>query len=189
MLRTLLVVSLVLFIGLGYEVVAQDAGAKAQQLAAALDKTKYKKKEKANISIEIYIDIKNEVVAYSDPSGYTGTYEDGDDYSVTLAVKSDGSVAGQGYDSNGRDGEHAQYTLAGRIQGGLLVGTKTYDGGSPQPFEAVFVNRTIASGTNANQINSRDTHFGLGFIQKSSNNDPANGKYLDWTNRVFLQKR
>ena len=49
-------------------------GARAQTLAAALDKNKYKKKEKHNIKIEIYIDIKNEPVAKSNPADYSGSY-------------------------------------------------------------------------------------------------------------------
>ena len=51
MLRISLLIAIVLFVGLSLEVHAQDAR-RAQELATALDKNKYKKKEKANISID-----------------------------------------------------------------------------------------------------------------------------------------
>jgi len=46
-----------------------------------------------------------------------------------------------------------------------LAGTKFYENGEQRKFEAVFVNRTVASGKNANEIASRDTKFGIGFIE------------------------
>ena len=58
----------------------------------------------------------------------------------------------------------------------MLTGTKVFADGSADKFEAVFVNRTVLSGKNAETIESRDTSFGVGFVQT--------GK--DWTNRVFL---
>ena len=60
MLKIIALIIAVFVTGLSCEVYSQDAGARAQTLAAALDKNKYKKKEKHNIKIEIYIDIKNE---------------------------------------------------------------------------------------------------------------------------------
>jgi len=47
-----------------------------------------------------------------------------------------------------------------------------------ESLEAVFVNRTVVVGKNANEIKSRHTSFGLGFIQTNR----------DSSSRVFLEK-
>src|SRR5215217_7602307 len=100
MLRISLLMAVVLFVGLSCEVYAQDAGQRTRELVTALDKTKYKKKEKANVSIEFYIDIKNEAVVREDPTAYSGDYQS-EDYRMTLSVAKDGSVTGEGYDMVG----------------------------------------------------------------------------------------
>jgi hypothetical protein len=182
MLKILALIIAVFVTGLSCEVYAQDAGARTQTLVAALDKTKYKKKEKHNISIEIYIDIKNEAVVKSNPADFSGSYGAGDNgYKLDLKVDSDGSASGSGYDSvNWDDGSpKMKFTLKdARVDGALLAGTKVFENGRTEAFEAVFANRTVSTGKNADSINSRDTCFGLGFIQI----------HKDWTNRAFLQK-
>ena len=179
MMRIPLLLALVLFVGLSCEIYAQDAGQRTRELVAALDKTKYKKKEKANISIEVFVDIKNEAAVRSDPTEYSGSY-DSEDYRMTLSVSKDGSATGEGYDLVGDNARRMNFTLRdARIQGALLTGTKLYDGRAPQPFEGVFTNRTVSTGKNVNQIDSRETLFGIGFIQTNSS----------WTNRVFLERR
>jgi hypothetical protein len=184
MLRISLLIAVVFFVGLSCEVYAQDAGSRATELAAALDKNKYKKKEKANISIEIYIDIKNEPAVREDPSAYSGRYDAGD-YQLNLNVGRDGSATGEGYDTIGVDARRVSFTLSdARVQGALLTGTKNYNGGQSEKFEAVFANRTVSTGKNANQIESRDTMFGLGFLQAGNSKGAES-----WTNRVFLEKR
>ena len=179
MLRISLLIAVVLFVGCSYEAYAQNAGQRTRELVTALDKTKYKKKEKADVSIEIYIDIKNEAAVRDNPMAYSGNYGS-EDYRMTLAVAKDGSVTGEGHDVLGENGGRANFTFRdARIDGALLTGTKVYEGGAPQPFEGVFTNRTVSTGKNVNQIHSRETLFGFGFIQTNSN----------WTNRVFLEKR
>jgi hypothetical protein len=179
MLRISLLIAVVLFVGLSYELHAQDAGQRTRELTSALDKTKYKKKEKANVSIEIYIDIKNEAALREDPTAYSGNYES-ENYRMTLSVAKDGSAAGEGYELVGENGRRTSFTLRdARVQGALLTGTKVYEGGTAEQFEGVFTNRTVSTGKNANQIDSRETLFGFGFIQNRS----------DWNNRVFLEKR
>ena len=182
MLKIIALIIAVFVTGLSCEVYSQDAGARAQTLAAALDKNKYKKKEKHNIKIEIYIDIKNEPVAKNNPAEYSGSYGGEDNgYKLDLKVAADGSASGSGYDSvNWNDASpKAKFTLQNtRVDGALLAGTKVYDDGRTEAFEAVFANRTVSTGTNADSINSRDTCFGLGFIQT----------HKDWTNRAFLEK-
>jgi len=160
-------------------VYAQEAGPQAQQLAAALDKTKYKKKEKRNISIEIYIDVKNEPVVRS-AAEYSGFYQsDGDDYALQINVSANGAATGSGHDTiNIGEGQKVSFTLKdARVDGAVLTGTKVFDNGTSEKFEAVFVNRTVSAGQNPNSISTHDTSYGLGFIQ-------TNGT---WTNRVFLE--
>lgn len=182
MLKILALIIAVFVTGLSCEVYSQDAGARAQTLAAALDKNKYKKKEKHNIKIEIYIDIKNEPAVKGKPADYSGSYGAKDNgCKIDLKVAADGSASGSGYDSiNWNDAsQKAKFTLQNaRVDGAMLAGTKVYDDGRTEAFEAVFANRTVTTGKNAETIESRDTSFGLGFIQT----------HKDWTNRVFLEK-
>ena len=189
MLRISLLIAMVFFIGASHLVNAQDAGQRTQALVAALDKTKYKKKEKANISIEIYVDVKNEAVVRS-PSDYAGTYRDEDgENSLELRISS-GGVSGSGSEEMIDGGRTMRYTLRdASINGALLTATKVYENGEQRALEAVFVNRTVSAGKNANQIESRDTKFGLGFIQTGSSSDSESGKHQAWTSRIFLERR
>lgn len=187
MLRISLVIALVFFVGLTAEVYAQDA--RTQELASALNKTKYKKKEKKNISIEFYIDIKNEPVVRT-PTDYAGRYDDEDSGStLTLQVDSSGAASGSGYDTFGRDSKTGFTLKNASISGALLSGTKVYENGEQRPFEAVFVNRTVRTGKNQDSIESEDTKFGIGFIVNNSSVDQESGKAENWTNRVFLMRR
>ena len=90
MFKLSVLIVLVVFIGLAGQTLAQDAGQRTQDLVASLDKTKYKKKEKANISIEIYVDIKNEAAVRSNPAEYSGVY-DTDGYRLELRADKNGS--------------------------------------------------------------------------------------------------
>jgi len=158
-------------------VYAQDTQTKTDELVAALAKTKYKKKEKKNISIEIYIDIKSEAVVKSNIQDYSGVYEADSDYRLELRVSADGKIEGNGFDRDSNS-KKQNFTLKdARIEGALLTATKVFENGETVKFEAVFNNRTVTQGKNPNEIDRRETKFGLGFIQSSS----------DWTNRVFLE--
>ena len=185
MLRISLLIAVMFFVGLSAEVYAQDA--RTQQLVAALDKTKYKKKEKKNISIEFYIDIKNEAAVRA-PSEYAGSYDSDDSgNALSLNVDSSGLATGSGYDSFNHD-RRLNFTLKdASISGALLTGTKVYENGEQRPFEAVFVNRTVRTGKNSNAIESEDTKFGIGFLVNNSSDE--SGKTENWTNRVFLMRR
>ena len=187
MLGRSLAVAFALCIGLTCGVYAQDAGARTGTLVASLDKTKHKMKEKKNVSIEVYVSIKNEAVI-RDAYEYGGSYasEDGD-YSLTLHVERGGAASGHGHDSiNDR---RMSFTLNdAAISGALLSGTKVYENGEQQKFEAVFVNRTVATGKNQNEITSRDTKFGMGFIQEGESSD-TEGQHMNSTRRVFLERR
>ena len=181
MLRISLAAALALFVVVPCDVYAQDSGQKTRELVAALDKKKYKKKEKANVSIVTYIDIKNEA-AVRDPVDYDGNYDSEDSgCSLSLHVERDGMVTGSGFDAiRGETNRRRSFVLKdATINGALLAGTKFYENGEQRKFEAVFVNRTVASGKNGNEIASRDTKFGIGFIETGTGSDA----------RVFLERR
>jgi hypothetical protein len=186
MLKLSILIALVVSIGFAGQAFAQqDASQRTRDLVAALDKTKYKKKEKANISIEVYVDVRNEAALRSNPAEYTGTYET-EGCRLDLHVDKSGAASGGGYDSLFDSDKHMNFTLKGaRIDGALLTATKVYDTGESLPFEAVFVNRTSRAGTRPDAITDTETKFGLGFIQKNSG---LNGNE-EWTNRVFLERR
>lgn len=178
----LLVIALVAFcfVLLPDPVMAQAE--RAQSLAAALDKTKYKKKEKKNISVEVYAEVRNTPAVKASPAEYTGSYgSENDADRLDLRIAADGTAEGSGHDSlNGDNQTRAAFTLKNaRITGAVLTATKAYTDGRSEPFEAVFVTRNTAHGKNPNEIAERKTAFGLGFVQTDKN----------WTNRVFLEPR
>jgi hypothetical protein len=183
MLKIIALIIAVFVTGLSCEVYAQDTSARTQTLVAALDKTKYKKKENKYVSIEIYINIRNEPVVKSNPADFSGSYGTEDNgYRLDLKVAADGSATGSGYDTvnwEDKSSSKARFTLKdARVEGALLTGTKVFENGPSEAFEAVFANRTVSTGKNVDSITSRDTRFGLGFIQT----------HKDWTNRAFLVK-
>src|ERR1051325_10377700 len=147
MFKLSVLIVLVVFIGLAGQALAQGTGQRTQDLVASLDKTKYKKKEKANISIEIYVDVKNEAAVRSNPAEYSGAY-DADGYRLDLQVEKGGNATGSGYDTLLSTGKRVNFTLKGaRVEGALLTGMKVYENGETTPFEAAFVNRTARAGT------------------------------------------
>ena len=164
-------------------VFAQDAQQKTQQLIAALAKTKYKKKEKKNLTLETYVDIKSEAVVKNDIREYAGVYESLEaNCRLELRVSTDGRVEGNGYDSVLSGSERQNFTLKdARIEGALLTATKVFASGKTQNFEAVFNNQTRVEGKNPSEINSRETKYGLGFIY--SYHAPG----IDYVTRVFLE--
>lgn len=184
MFRKVILAVCIAVIGLigGVHIYGQDAGT----LAAGLDKNKYKKKDKSkngvSVSIEIYIDIKNEPVV-KQPAEYSGRYADEHGgFGLDLRVASDGSAEGSGFDTINGDmnGSKMDYTLKNaRVQGAVLTADKVFADGTSERLEAVFVNRTTLAGKNVDNIETRDTKFGLGFVQKNAK----------WTNRVFLEAK
>ena len=180
MSKLLLLVLVLGCFGLTNTVYGQNAQAKTDELITALGKTKYKKKDKKNISIEVYIDVKSEAVVKSNVRDFSGVYESGSDYRLELRVSSSDQIEGNGYDTEYNSFGKRNYTLRdARIEGALLTATKVFENGETVKFEAVFNNRTVTQGKNPNAVENRETKFGLGFIQTNSN----------WTNRVFLELR
>lgn len=183
-ITAVLFIILSLFVSDGAFAQTSDAAARTDELVAALGKTKYKKKEKKDVVIEFYLEVKNEAVVKSNVAGYAGSYvcETGE-YRVELRVSADGRVEGSGFDpiyenSDLDKPESRKFTLQNaKIDGALLTATKVYENGASKTFEAVFVNRTVRSGKNPNEIATTDTKYGLGFIES---NDM-------FTNRVFCE--
>lgn len=177
MSKVLLLVLFVVCFSLTNVVYGQDARSKTNELIAALGKTKYKKKEKKNIAVEIYVDVKSEAVVKSNVRDYSGVYESDSDYRLELRVSVADKIEGNGYDTEHNSGKRNFILKNARIEGALLTATKVFENGRTVNFEAVFNNRTVTQGKNPSKIESRETKFGLGFIQSES----------DWTNRVFLE--
>lgn len=145
---------------------AQTSGAdqKTREIAASLDKTKYKHKVKKNFEFEYYFDVKNEAVVKA-ASEYAGVYESDSGYRVELRAVGGGRIEGSGYEQNFENSSRVNFTLKdARIEGALLTATKVYADGNTERLEAVFVNRTVIKGANPNKIESRETRFGLGFV-------------------------
>jgi disulfide oxidoreductase YuzD len=157
------------------ETLAQTSGApqKTQEIVAALAKTKYKHKVKKNFDFELYIDIKNEPVV-KNAAEYAGVYESEDaGYRIELRA-SGGKVEGSGYETNFETSSRVNFTLSdARIEGALLTANRVYADGSTKRLEAVFVNRTVTTGTNPNKISSRETKFGLGFVEVFNENSQS----------------
>ncbi len=118
--------------------------------------------------------------AVREPAAYSGRYRDEyGGFSLDLTVAADGSAEGSGVDTINGDPEANKlaYSLKNaRVQGAVLIADKVFANGTTERLEAVFVNRTTLSGKNADNIDSRVTAFGVGFIQRNK----------EWTNRVFL---
>jgi hypothetical protein len=182
MYKLILLIMIVFSVGLGTILVAQDANQRTRELVASLDKTKYKKKEKANVSVEVYVDVKNTPATKASPAEYSGTY-DADGYRLQLEVSADGSAKGAGFDTLIDGGRTFNFTLKNaHVDGALLTATKVYDSGGENSFEAVFVDRTSQSGKNPQSVTTTETKFGIGFIQSAEGNQ-------NWSSRVFLEKR
>src|SRR5687768_4514180 len=91
---------------------AQNSQAKTDALIAALAKTKYKKKEKKNVSVESYTETKYEPVVKNNPSEYSGVYEADWGHRLELRVSADGTIEGSGYDTDGfNDSKKRNFTL------------------------------------------------------------------------------
>lgn len=178
MFRITLLIAIAFCILFTSGIYAQDVGQRTRDLVASLDKTKYKKKTKRDITVEVYVDIKNEAAVRARPNEYSGVYES-DGYRLALTVGRDGSATGEGYDTLGVDAKRMNYSLRdARIEGALLTATKVYENGGSEPLEAVFVNRTAKAGTNPEMITANVTEFGIGWVQKNDN----------WTSRMFLKR-
>jgi hypothetical protein len=177
-----LLFTIVLCLGLvGVSLAQTSTDERTRELVASLDKTKYKKKEKANVSIEVYVDVKNEPAVRSDKSEYSGLYDsDTANGRLQLTVNKDGTASGSGTEISIDSGKSVSFSLKNaRVDGALLITTKVYEDGRTEPLEAVFVNRTTRSGKSPDAIATTETQFGIGWVESIG----------EMQTRVFLKKR
>ena len=189
MFKTTIIAALAFLILVPAAVSAQQVDQRTQSLVAALDKTKYKKKEKKGFSMEFYVDVKNTPALRGNPNEYSGTYES-DQNRLNLTVDANGNASGSGYDEAYNGSGTMKFTLRdAKVEGALLTGVKVYENGETRKFEAAFVDRTVSSGKNANQIDSREKRFGLGYLEGGAVAAPGMGEMNNWTTRIFLERR
>jgi hypothetical protein len=117
----------------------------SQEIAALFNKTKHKVKEKRGVRVEVYVDIKSEPFVKPNIAEYAGEFkaETGDWFN--LRIDADGRIEANG--SEPAPQKSRRFTLRdARIEGALLNGTKVYEDGATEPFEAVFLKRTARLG-------------------------------------------
>jgi len=144
---------------------ARQSGAaaeRARELAARMSKTKHAIKEKRGVRFEKFKEVRSEPAPRSDPREYAGDYEADAGFRLRLAVAPDGRVEGEGTDATFTgDRRPRAFTLRdARVESALLTGTKVFDDGSAEKFEAVFINRTDRDSPTA----AGTTSFGLGVL-------------------------
>jgi hypothetical protein len=140
---------------------ARQSGAqqRARELAAYFNKSKHSVKEKRGVRVEKFKEVRGEPVFKADARDYSGTYEAEFDCPLSIKVNADGGVEASGYEPSSEGPR--KFTLRGaRVAGALLTGTKVYEDGSTEKFEAVFINRTERD--HVNDVGF--TTFGLGVV-------------------------
>ena len=131
------------------ETPAQNGGAQqeSQEIAALFNKTKHKVKEKRGVRVEVYIDIKSEPLVKQNISEYAGRYKSDTGDWFDLKVGVNGHIEASGSEPSPQ--KSRRFTLKdARIEDALLTGTKVYEDGTTEPFEAVFLKRTVRLGEN-----------------------------------------
>ena len=143
----------------GIEGRAQEAGARARELAAQFNKDKHKVKEKRGVRVEVFLEVRAEPAPLANPADYSGRYESEPDCPLSLRVSADGSAEGEGFEPS--PAGPRKFTLRGaRVGGAVLAGTKVYEDGSTERFEGVFINFNVRSAP----ADKGTTLFGLGAV-------------------------
>ena len=136
-----------------------------QAIVASFNKSKHVVKEKHGVRKEKYLRVQS-VPAKKQPTDYSDAYEDlsGMGFALTLRVGASGRVEGTGYEPmNGEPAVSRSFTLRnGQITGALITATKVYANGSAEPFEGVFINKTVFESPTDKGV----TAFGLGVVGK-----------------------
>ena len=138
---------------------------RAQAIVASFNKSKHVVKEKHGVRKEKYLDVRSAPAMKTNPADYSGAYEAADArFSLKLRVDANGKVEGSGYDPLNDDAAVSRsFTLRnGRVSGALLTATKVYGDGSSEPFEGVFINKTVFESPTDKGV----TAFGLGVVGK-----------------------
>jgi hypothetical protein len=158
-----------------------DAQQRAQELATLFNKTKHKVKEKRGIKIEVFVEIRSELVVRRDAREYAGTYEALSAFPFRLEVGGDGRIEASGSEP-GPQGTR-QFTLKNaKIEGALLSATKVYTDGGSEKFEAVFINRT----DRYTQTDTGTTTFGLGVVYDAPKTSSDYGFSI---NKLFYERK
>lgn len=138
---------------------------RTQAILASLDKSKHVVKEKRGVRREKYLEVRNAPVIKADPRDYSGLYEVEDlGMGLQLRVDANGRVEGTGYEPMGGDvSVRRSFILRdAKVDGALLTATKVYANGGHEPFEAVFVNRSVFNSPSDPGV----TEYGLGAVGK-----------------------
>lgn len=149
-MKKLSFVALIFGLSLGVsvrETPAQNGAAQpeAQQIAALFNKTKHKIKEKRGVRIEVFVDIKSEPMVRQNIAEYAGGYKADTGDWLNLSIGASGQIEASGSEPSPQ--KSRRFTLKdARIEGAFLRGTKVYQDGSAEPFEAVFLKRTVRLG-------------------------------------------
>jgi hypothetical protein len=136
-----------------------DAQQRARELAAQFNKSKHSVKEKRGVRVEKFLEIRSEPAVKTNVAEYSGTFEADSDCLFAIRVGADGSVEASGCEPLSE--RTRKFALRGaRVNGALLTGTKVYEDGSTEKFEAVFINRTERNDPSSAGF----TTFGLGVV-------------------------
>jgi hypothetical protein len=131
---------------------------RAQEIADAFSKQKHVLKAKYGVR-EKFKDVRTELIVKQNAAEYAGTYEMEDlGYAINLQVGSDGRIQVTGSEQ----GEHPRtFKLENaKIEGALLTASRVYPTGATEPFEGVFLKRTVRRSANDPGV----TTFGLGIV-------------------------
>lgn len=138
---------------------AQDADARARELASRFDKSKHKVKEKRGIRVEVFLEMRGEPAPRANPADYSGAYESEPGYAFDLRVSPDGGAEGVGHEPSPAGPRRFKLRDA-RVNGAVLAGAKVYDDGSTERFEGVFLNLSVRN----SHADKGTTLFGLGAV-------------------------
>lgn len=115
---------------------------RAQQVAAAFSKRSDAVKDKHGVRMEKYKDVRSEPLLKADITEYGGVYQVADlGDAMDLRIGRDGTIEASGHDAD--RGSRAFVLENGRIASAVLTGIKAYSDGTREPFEGVFMTRTV----------------------------------------------
>jgi hypothetical protein len=164
-----------------------DAQQRTEEIVSSLNKSRYQLKEKRGVRKEKYRSVQSKPVTKKNITDYSGQYEVPSlGYNLEIRVADGGSIDAAGYEPKNGDAQQGhKFTFRNaKIEGALLTATKVYNDGSTEKFEGVFIEQTNIEGVSPQQIERRDTTFGLAVVDVQVK--AASGVNLD---RLFYQRR
>ncbi len=164
-----------------------DAQQRTEEIVSSLNKSRYQLKEKRGVRKEKYRSVRSEPITKKNIADYSGQYEVPSlGYNLEIKVTNGGNIEANGYEPKNGDAQQGRkFTFRNaKIEGALLIATKVYDDGSKEKFEGVFIDQTNIEGVSPQQIERRDTTFGLAVVNVQVKT--PSGVNLD---RLFYQRR